>query len=265
MEPFITVELTPPRANGETMSALEYVTSDHSIGILKRKLGVDSLEERRIRLQPPVRDHETTNEYYQRSNPTAIIPLSPVVRSFSARYDDLQGQNNKLTETNRILEEQHQTVLETNQIFLEKISALERDKKIYLQQKANLFIGNMLIELVKKISPKDTPASSKKTPRVDNHDFSTHRLSQRAADLKEKDFRKFNIQSKYWKTIRNLKKYVVTRNTYAHESYEEFARVLKDPCMESYYIEWSGLFEATYDETVESVVERCGQLFELEK
>lgn len=87
MDPFITVELTPPRANGETMSALEYITSDYSMGILKRKLGADSLEERRIRLQPPVRDFETTNEYYQRSNPTAIIPLSPVVRSFSARYN----------------------------------------------------------------------------------------------------------------------------------------------------------------------------------
>ena len=35
--------------------------------------------------------------------------------------------------------------------------------------------------------------------------------------------------------------------------------------MEAYYLEWSGLFTFTYEETVESVFERCSQPFEVEK
>ncbi|KAM5469867.1 hypothetical protein MauCBS54593_004421 [Microsporum audouinii] len=242
----------------------DYITSDHAIGSLKRKLQVDQLDEKRIRLQPSVRDEETNTEYFRRNIPAAIIPLSSILRTINTKVEALQNQNAELMEMNQLLKNQHQAIIEMNNTYLEKITSLERDKEAQLRQKANLCIGNMLIEIVRKITQKDTPTSSKTRP-ADTHEISTTRLIQRAAALTNKDLQKANISTKYWKTIRNIKKYIIARNTSAHESCGEFAMILKNPSMESYYLEWSGLFESTYEETVESVLERYSQPLEVEK
>ncbi|EZF26734.1 hypothetical protein H112_01249 [Trichophyton rubrum D6] len=245
------------------MSPSDFITSDHAIGGLKRKLQIDQLDGKRIRLLSSVEEDEKSTECTRQSIPV-VVPLSPVLKTISNKMEVLQQQNAELREMNQLLKNQHQATLEMNNTYLEKVTILEKDMESQLHQRANLCIGNMLIEIVRKITQKDTPTSSKTLP-TDTHEMSTTRLIQRAAALTNKDLQKSNIPTRYWKTIRNIKKYIIARNSSAHESCGEFAMILKNPSMEAYYLEWSGLFTFTYEETVESVFERCSQPFEVEK
>ncbi|OAL67343.1 hypothetical protein A7C99_1207 [Trichophyton rubrum] len=135
MAPFITIELTPPSESHKSMSPSDFITSDHAIGGLKRKLQIDQLDGKRIRLLSSVEEDEKSTECTRQSIPV-VVPLSPVL-----------------------------------------------------------------------------------------------------------------------KTISNKMEYIIARNSSAHESCGEFAMILKNPSMEAYYLEWSGLFTFTYEETVESVFE----------
>jgi hypothetical protein len=57
-----------------------------------------------------------------------------------------------------------------------------------------LCIGNLLIEIAKKIFPKE------------ENEASTHRLQQLAAQISDKQLDKAGVPTKYWKSLRNISK-----------------------------------------------------------
>ncbi|KAM5473646.1 hypothetical protein MauCBS54593_002444 [Microsporum audouinii] len=94
----------------------------------------------------------------------------------------------------------------------------------------------MLIAVCNKCLAKDTGDSATYS------DHSTNRAIQCGRNAKKKDIAKAGIPSKFWPAIQRDR----ARNMPAHESYEEFAAILKEPWMQQYYDEWGGLFPIAY-------------------
>ncbi|KAM5431651.1 hypothetical protein McanMca71_004885 [Microsporum canis] len=97
----------------------------------------------------------------------------------------------------------------------------------------------MLITVCNKFLTKDTSDSATNKGASDH---STNRAIQRGRDATKKDLAKAGIPSKFWPAIQDMGPYIKARNMSAHESYEEFAVILKEPCMQQYHDEWSGYF-----------------------
>ncbi|KAM5442524.1 hypothetical protein MferCBS31731_002402 [Microsporum ferrugineum] len=230
MPPTISLTLTPPKGGLESaMSPTTYLTRDGTVRSLKRQLQCDAIDPKRLRLEPHPAINETIVEYYTR-NPAAsvVAPFSPIMRNFEDRNNDL----------------------------LSRIDKLEAREEKYLKIRANLHIGNMLITVCNKYLTKDTGDSATNKGASDH---STNRAIQCGRDAKKKDLAKAGIPSKFWPAIQDMGPYIKARNMSAHESYEEFAVILKEPCMQQYYDEWSGLFPIAYGATVEEVAEKSGQ------
>ena len=135
------------------------------------------------------------------------------------------------------------------------ISSLDDMIHSMQMEKLKLYIGNMVVDLVEKILQKQGKSLPTGAGNDPSHSTTRHALA--AQNIRQKDLRDLNIDSKYFKALQSFPAYNAARNSQAHDTHIAFAKLLLSPRFQEAkpfeYPYWSGLFPFCYDKTVEEV------------
>ncbi|KAI9767459.1 MAG: hypothetical protein M1840_005688 [Geoglossum simile] len=132
---------------------------------------------------------------------------------------------------------------------------LENEQLKSAARQLELFAGNALVDLGRLVL--------KKTPQSTSH--STNRLVQLSQTITSEQLCEMGIPTKYLRILRQLPKVIERRNSAAHDTSAEFARLLLSERFRDTpaFFLWRDVFPLVYERDIEEMAPDEGEMIEL--
>ncbi|KAI9758983.1 MAG: hypothetical protein M1840_003616 [Geoglossum simile] len=251
----LQVQLTLPSKNSlrSKMPPSTFLLQSKTIDTMKQKaqlLSITQYQAKQICLDSAALSTDTTIEIY-RDRMEQILPhrrnLQVVVPFNDAWFGMWESFTALRLEVEVLKDEQRKSAARQLELENKQLKSAARQLE--------LFAGNALVDLGRLVL--------KKTPQSTSH--STNRLVQLSQTITSEQLCEMEIPTKYLRILRQLPKVIERRNSAAHDTSAEFARLLLSERFRDTpaFILWRDVFPLVYERDIEEMAPDEGEMIEL--
>ncbi|KAM5478653.1 hypothetical protein McanCB56680_006192 [Microsporum canis] len=234
---------------------------------IQTKLQSKAINPKRLKLHPiPTPNDRSIGVYYDRSGLAFLAewqiltkiyvsaPYKSNLNSFRRAKHEEEERDKQIADQFKQLQKQINQPFEENAQLRDHNIAKQAELETTLCVRANLGIGNLLIDMARKLLAKE-PQGSASTKLKEQIDGSTTRIQQLATTITDQRLVEAGVPTKYRKELNRLPSWVVKRNESAHDLAYDLAAVLSHPTMQDLYEQWAAAFPFVYGKTISQLIE----------